>query len=259
MSVRKHKTEFPEAYISPRAAFPSFAKKKSALVVAVGLITLLAVGLICFFANELSQKREKEKILKAAQEYYDAKLSLYEIENERYEDYEVDVAFLGDSLTDAYDLEQYYPQYMTLNRGIGGDTTFGLEKRLEVSVYDLKPKVAVILIGANNFDTMFDNYENILKGLQENIPETEIVLLSLTSMGGSWAKNNPKAAYSNVKIKLLAEKYGCEFVDLYTPLFNLEAGEIHAEYTTDGGHLTPEGYDVFTKAVTPTLEKLLGR
>ena len=116
-----------------------------------------------------------------------------------------------------------------------------------------------MLIGANNFDTMFDNYENILKGFKENLPNTKIVLLSLTSMSQEWGKNNQKAAYNNVKIKLLSEKYGYEFVDLYSPLFNLETGEIYAEYTTDGGHLTSAGYEVLTNTITPTLEQLLGR
>ena len=235
------------------------AKRRNVIIVAIALFVLLVMGLTYVFAIVLPQLREEEQLLKAMQEYYDAKIAMYEIENEKYDDYEVDVAFLGDSLTDGYDLKRYYPQYLTLNRGIGGDTTFGLEKRLKVSVYDLKPKVAVMLIGANNFDTMFDNYENILKGLGENLPKTKVVLLSLTSMGGEWGKNNQKAAYNNVKIKLLAEKYGYEFVDLYSPLLNLETGEIYAEYTTDGGHLTPAGYEVFTNAVTPALKKLLGR
>ena len=52
---------------------------------------------------------------------------------------------------------------------------------MQVSVYDLKPKVVVMLIGANNFDTMFDNYESLLQGLQENLPDTKVVLLSLTA------------------------------------------------------------------------------
>ena len=232
---------------------------KRGIIIAITLFILLAVGLAYLFAVVLPQEREREQLLKALQEYYDAKVTTYAAENEEYSDYEVDVVFLGDSLTDGYDLEKYYPQYLTLNRGIGGDTTFGLEKRLKVSVYDVKPKVAVMLIGANNFDTMFDNYEDILKGFKENIPETEVVLLSLTSMGDAWGRNNQKAAYNNVKIRLLAEKYGYEFVDLYSPLFNLETGEIYAEYTTDGGHLTPMGYEVVTNAVAPTLKRLLGR
>ena len=236
-------------------------KKKKIIFATVASSILLTIGvsLTYIFAVALPQKQENEQLLKEMQEYYDAKLAMYTEENERYDDYEVDVASLGDSLTDGYDLEKYYPQYLVLNRGIAGDTTFGLEKRLEVSVYDLKPKVAVMLIGANNFDTMFDNYENILKGFKENLPNTKIVLLSLTSMSQEWGKNNQKAAYNNVKIKLLSEKYGYEFVDLYSPLLNLETGEIYAEYTTDGGHLTSAGYEVLTYTITPTLEQLLGR
>ena len=236
-------------------------KKRKIIVISIALFVFLSIGigLTYLFTVVLPQKREREQFLKAAQEYYDAKLTMYENENERYDDYEVDVAFLGDSLTDGYLLEEYYPQYLVLNRGIGGETTFGLEERLKVSVYDLKPKIAVMLIGANNCDTMFDNYENILKGFNENVPNTKIVLLSLTSMGGEWGKKNQKAAYNNVKIKLLAEKYGYEFVDLYSPLLNLETGEIYAEYTTDGGHLTCLGYEVLTNAISPTLKRLLGR
>ena len=182
-------------------------------------------------------------------------MAAYEAENEKYGDYEVDVAFLGDSLTDGYDVKKYYPQYLVSNRGIGGETTIGLEERMQVSLYDLKPKVAVMLIGANNMDTMFDNYESILLGFQENIPNTKIVLLSLTSMSGEWGKKNQLAAYNNVKIKMLAEKYGYEYVDLYSALLNLDSGEIYPEYTTDGGHLTREGYEVLTAKITPAIER----
>lgn len=233
--------------------------KRKVIIAVTALTVLILIALAIYaFAVVLPQKRKEEQLLKALKEYYDEKIAIFDAENEKYDDYEVDVAFLGDSLTDGYDLKKYYPQYLTVNRGIGGDTTFGLEKRLKVSVFDLKPKVVVMLIGANNFDSMFNNYENILIALKDNLPSTKIVLLSLTSMGKNWAKNNQKAAYNNVKIKLFAEKYEFEFVDLYSPLLNLETGEIYEEYTTDGGHLTPKGYEVFTNTLAPVLKKLLG-
>ena len=114
-----------------------------------------------------------------------------------------------------------------------------------------------MLIGANNIDSMFDNYESILKGFKENVPNTKIILLSLTSMSGDWGKKNQLAAYNNVKIKLFAEKYGFEYVDLYSALINLDSGEIFPEYTTDGGHLTPAGYEVLTRKITPVIQKQL--
>lgn len=218
------------------------------------LSIVLLAGVVLYFAVIKPKKIEEQELQAAVAEYRENKYSLYSEENERYADYEVDVAFLGDSLTDGYDVVRYYPQFKVSNRGIGGDTTFDLEERLKVSVYDLVPKAVVMLIGANNLSTMFDNYEDILKGLKDNLPNTKIILLSLTNMGQEWGKGNELAAYNNVKIKKLAEKYGFAFVDVYSPLMNLKTGEIYPEYTTDGGHLTEKGYEVLTEQITPVLE-----
>ncbi len=233
-------------------------KKKLLILVSVILVFALISCAVYFFGFYLPERKEEEERERLVREYYENKLTLYREENERLSDYEVDVAFLGDSLTDGYDLEAYYPQYVVSNRGIGGETTHGLEARLAVSAYELKPKVAVMLIGGNNLGTMFENYENILIGLRDNLPESEVVLVSLTAMGESLSEKNPIVAYNNVKIKKLAEKYGFIYVDIYTPLFDESTGEIYSEYTTDGAHLTSDGYRVFTDALTPVLDTLLG-
>ena len=234
-------------------------KKKIWIIVGIVLALALVAGLVVYFVVIRPEQLAQEEFRQYVERYREDKRQQYILENQQYADYEVDVAFLGDSLTDGYDVQRFYPQYLVSNRGIGGDTTVDLEGRLQVSVYDLKPKVAVVLIGANNMATMFDNYEDILIGLQENLPETKVVLLSLTNMSQEWGKKNQLAAYNNVKIKKLAEKYGFAFVDLYSPLMNLETGEIYPEYTVDGGHLTEEGYQVLTAQITPVLEALLGK
>ena len=190
-------------------------------------------------------------------EFYNGKLDTFEKENEEYKNKDVDVVFLGDSLTDGYDVKRFYPEYVVLNRGISGDTSVWLEERLDVSLYAVQPKVAVMLIGANNMDKMLENYESILKSFKENAPNTKIVLLSLTSMSGEWGKKNQLAAYNNVQIKMYAEIYGYEYVDLYSALLNLETGEIYDEYTTDGGHLTEKGYEVLTAQIKPAIQKQL--
>lgn len=232
-------------------------KKKRYIYIGIFLALALLAGAIFYFAKVRPDQQKKKQHAEAVAQYRAAKMEKYRQENEKYADYEVDVAFLGDSLTDGYDLAHYYPQFLVVNRGISGDTTFDLEGRLQTSVYDLKPKVAVMLIGANNFSTMMDNYERILQGLQENLPDTQIVLLSLTSMSQEWGKNNQIAAYNNTRIKKLAETYGFTFVDLYTPLMDVATGQIRPEYTTDGGHLTAQGYEVLTATITPVLEALL--
>ena len=57
---------------------------------------------------------------------------------------------------------------------------------------------------------------------------------------------------------MLAQKYGCSFVDLYTPLCNLETGEIYQEYTYEGVHLTDKGYLVVSSTLKEYLKDILG-
>lgn len=233
-------------------------RKKKILIVLGCIILAAAIGLgVYHFAVKLPEQKKQEELATLFREHYENRIALFAEENKKYSPGEVDVVFLGDSLTEGYDLNTYYPQYITVNRGIGGDTTHGLWERLEVSAYELEPKIVVMLIGANNFDTMFERYEDIVKGLRENLPDTHIVLVSLTSMGKEWGRNNQKAAFNNAKIKLIAERNGCTFVDMFSPLLNDATNEIFPEYTSDGGHLTAEGYQVFTDTLTPVLDGIL--
>ena len=232
-------------------------KKRLKVFIVFALIIAILSSLAYIYLKNKEEERKNIELQQMLEDYYNGKVEQFEEENKSIIPGETDVVFLGDSLTDGCDLSLYYPEYTTLNRGIGGDTTIGLEKRLDVSVYAVQPKVVVMLIGANNFSTMFDNYENILISLKENLPQSKIILVSLTSMGGTWGKNNNLAAFNNVKIRALAEKYGYEFVDVYTPLLNFETNEIYVEYTSDGGHLTHEGYLVLTGEIKTVINKVM--
>ena len=60
------------------------------------------------------------------------------------------VIFFGDSITDIWHLDQYFPGKPYVNRGIGGQTTPQMLVRFRQDVIDLHPKVVVILAGTND-------------------------------------------------------------------------------------------------------------
>lgn len=232
--------------------------KKKITIILISCVSLILVILAIFITinkvNEYKDRKEKEQLVL---EYRDNKKKIYIEENEKYDDYEVDVAFLGDSLTDGCDINKYYPSYLAVNRGIGGDRTYDVLKRIDYSVYDLKPKVIVLLIGGNNLDTMFDDYIDILRGIKENLPLTKCILVSLTAMGGKYKDKNKIVIENNKKIEALAENYKFEYVEVFSLLYNDKLGEINPNYTTDGAHLTHEGYLILTGAVNERLKSLL--
>jgi lysophospholipase L1-like esterase len=60
------------------------------------------------------------------------------------------VVFFGDSITDIWHLDEYFPGKPYLNRGIGGQTTPQMLIRFRQDVIELHPKVVVILAGTND-------------------------------------------------------------------------------------------------------------
>ena len=107
-----------------------FVKKKNLLIFCLCLFAIIlltfSVILVVNAIKDSIEEKQKQALIK---QYYADKLALYTQENNTYQDYEVDVAFLGDSLTDGYDVSSYYSEFVVSNRGIGGETTVGLERR----------------------------------------------------------------------------------------------------------------------------------
>lgn len=227
--------------------------KKSAIICSILLVAILLTTIIVSTVN--CKKDDGGFDFEA---YYNEKVEKFCEDNKKYVDTKVDVAFIGDSLTEYYDLNKYYPDYVAVNRGIGGDKTFGLEDRLKVSAYDVAPKVVVMLIGTNNLYTMFDNYERIVKSIVETLPSSDLVILSLAPMGGEFGqKNNAKIVENNIEIKRIANLYGCRYIDIHNLLLDPETNEIYENYTVEGVHFTEEGYAVLTSAITPVLQEIL--
>ncbi|MGC1450548.1 MAG: GDSL-type esterase/lipase family protein, partial [Candidatus Sulfotelmatobacter sp.] len=60
------------------------------------------------------------------------------------------IVFFGDSITDIWHLDEYFPGKPYVNRGIGGQTTPQMLVRFRQDVINLQPKVVIILAGTND-------------------------------------------------------------------------------------------------------------
>ena len=223
----------------------------SICVVLSAIVAVSAIAAIKYYQDKKSHSHGK---------YYDSKVAIFAEENKTTTS--VDVVFLGDSLTDGCDINKYYGEYSALNRGIGGDTTYGLYDRLKISAYDVNPKVIVLLIGGNDVlggkstESIFANYKKLIEDINTNLPETKIVWCSLTVLGEEWARFNDTVKECNITIKEMATTYGCAFVDLYTPLCADGGDILRPEYTIEGVHLTHEGYLVVSEKINTAINSV---
>jgi len=231
------------------------SKVKKVVLILIGVILAIAFIVGAVFAIRYFQYKK----FPSHGPYYDKKVRSFDKENRHLSS--VEVIFLGDSLTDGCDIGNYYGEYSALNRGINGDTTYGLFDRLEISAYDAHPKVIVLLIGGNDIlggktlDSIYLNYKKLIEGIKKHLPETKIVWCSLTVLGNEWAKYNDMVKECNVRIEEMAALYGCAFVDLYTPLCGKE-DILAPEYTIEGVHLTHEGYLVISDKIKTAIKNV---
>lgn len=77
------------------------------------------------------------------------------------------VVFMGDSITDFWRLEEYFPGKPYVNRGIGGQVTSQMLVRMYPDVLALKPAVMTILAGTN--DVARNNGPSTAEMIEQNI------------------------------------------------------------------------------------------
>jgi lysophospholipase L1-like esterase len=182
------------------------------------------------------------------------------------------IVFLGDSLTQRYPLSDFYPNLPTYNRGIDADTTPGLLKRLDVSVFALEPSVVVLQIGTNDlqvaalpFEATVENVSMIIEQIKQHLPHVSIMLVSLYPVHESVDKliekivvgprKNTDLMWMNDHLKTIPN---VTFVNVYPHLLD-KHGELELRYTKEGLHLSLNGYAKVTEVLKPVLESVYGK
>jgi lysophospholipase L1-like esterase len=205
---------------------------------------------------------------------------------DRLRDGPVDLLLIGDSITQ--DLERrgplpqqefgpvwdrFYAPRKAANLGFKGDTTASVLWRLRNGeVAGIAPKVAQVLIGANNFGRVRWNaaqtlagIEAILTELHKRLPRTKIILLSvLPSKRSAWVD-----AQTTEVNHLLATRHhpgggDVRFVDV-TPVF-MKNGALDQDAFYDGALTPPDpllhpsaaAWMRMAEMVEPTLAAMMG-
>lgn len=162
-----------------------------------------------------------------------------------------DIVFLGDSITEGGPWEELFPDLRVRNRGIGGDTSEGVLRRLE-QISRATPAKVFLLIGTNDLfrgdaeDEIVGNITEILGRLKQETPDTEVYLQSVLPRAPSY-----RAAIEalNARLSEVALERGSAWVDLYTAFLDLETGGIRAELSNDELHLLGPGYALWKEQI----------
>jgi lysophospholipase L1-like esterase len=165
------------------------------------------------------------------------------------------ILFAGSSTVAAWDLKSYFPQYRTINRGIGDSLTSDMTTWADQLIIPFKPSTLVFYSGDNDIaygmtpDMVAAEFGRFVKKIHDGSPRTELVILSIRPTIARLAVWNA-GQQANEKIKAILENdKQVQFVDV-TDLLTLPDGKPSPEILEpDMQHLSKEGYALLSPSV----------
>jgi lysophospholipase L1-like esterase len=183
------------------------------------------------------------------------------------------VIFFGDSITDAWHLDEYFPGKGYLNRGIGGQTTSQMLVRFRQDVIELQPAVVVILAGTNDIagNTGAISIEDIEANFasQAEMARTHqirVVFSSVTPVHDytpqsqlMFAQRSPaKILALNGWLKNYCEKNGLIYLDYFSGMVDAQ-GLLKKDLAVDGLHPSDAGYRIMAPLADAAIQQALAQ
>ena len=188
------------------------------------------------------------------------------------------VVFAGSSLMEQFPLNEMLQgealPYRVYNRGMSGFVAPQLLQVLDVCVYELAPAHVFLNIGTNDMsrpdyrqEALLACYRRILEEILSHVPGVKLHLLAYYPVNPDlegqegWAaealryRTNQVLREANRGVEALAREMGAEYLDLNAPLLDSQ-GRLRAQYTKEGIHLYPAGYQAVLGELLPVLRSL---
>lgn len=181
------------------------------------------------------------------------------------------IVFFGDSITDIWKLEDYFPGKPYLNRGIGGQTTPQMLVRFRQDVIDLHPKAVVILAGTNDIagntgpmslQTIEANYASLAELARAH--NIRVIFCSILPVHNYTPKSQDfyaqrpteKILALNRWLKDYCAANGQAYLDYFSPMVD-EKGLLKRDLAEDGLHPNVAGYKIMAPLADAAIAKAL--
>lgn len=211
---------------------------------------LIALLVFCFSFFDVVAQQKSYDTLPYILDHHRARLALFEKDPV----VKGKVIFLGNSITEGGQWKKLFKDSTIINRGIGGDITFGILRRLE-DITKREPSKLFLLIGINDIskdipdEVILENIFTIVSKVKTASPKTKIIIQSILPTNNSFKNQLPQhynkdehVVIINAQLSRYAEKFGYTYVDLFTA-FQDKEGKLEGRFTYDGLHLNNAGYE----------------
>ena len=164
---------------------------------------------------------------------------------------QVDVVFVGDSLTEYGEWNDFFPLKKLSNRGVAGDTAKDIMLRMD-SIHSTKAKKVFLMVGINDIyaniliKKILKNYKKIIISLKDKNFEVIVQSTIQCQIEICGEETIIKVNLLNKELKALSKNMGVSFLNLDE--LSAESG-LNKDFTYDGIHLNAFGYQYWASKI----------
>lgn len=167
--------------------------------------------------------------------------------------------FLGDFLTDDYDIEDAFKDMFVVKSAYKDDLVSDFLNNLTEKVYRYNPSKIFIEVGLNDVleekddEEIVAKIEELVDRIKENRSYCEIYVESIYPINRDldddlFEDANEKSKKINEELFIMSEEKNIKYIDLYDILIDKD-DNLDEDYTDDGKHLNDDGYEKVTEEI----------
>jgi len=148
-----------------------------------------------------------------------------------------------------------------LNRGFGGSQIIDLIENFDRVILKYHPKKIVIYSGDNDVqvgksaEIVFGDFCALYGMVKAKLPNTKIYYIAIKPSLNRWSKVLEMKKVNTMINEFLNTKSNGYFVDIFSPMIGIEGKPCKKWFIEDGLHMTKEGYELWTKIITPYIQE----
>ena len=182
------------------------------------------------------------------------------------------VVFFGDSITDGWRLNEYFPDRDYVNRGISGQITGEMLGRMQADVIANKPAAMLVLAGTNDIarGVSVETIQNNLLMIADLAEKHGIkcIFASILPTSDHHKDVNPRFEMTRTRplavirdlnkyISQMCQKRGFTYLNYYDAMVD-STGQLKAELADDGLHPNANGYRIMGPLAQAAIDKTIG-
>ena len=170
-----------------------------------------------------------------------------------------EIVFTGASSIVRWNLTEYFPDLKAINRGFGGSEMADAARYAPRIVVPAAPRIVVLYPGENDIargvtaETVASGFQQFVTNIHGPLPRTRIIAIGLKPTPARWQFID-ELRKANRLIKTYCESQtGCEYINVEPDMLGAGGRPRPELFIPDGQHMTPEGYEIWTRLLRPHL------